>query len=145
MVRQAHRIFVFLFALPQKTPPNPCNSRKYFLSLPLEYKLLAYDDPGLGSYIEYAILHVPAKALDAYKANAHWINFKSIVAVDAGEITLTNKYTVSVYATKDGYDKSDTATLDIIGSAGAFGDLNEDGEVNVADHVELSKIILNQK
>ena len=110
MVRQAHRIFVFLFALPQKTPPNPCNSRKYFLSLPLEYKLLAYDDPGLGSYIEYAILHVPAKALDAYKANAHWINFKSIVAVDAGEITLTNKYTVSVYATKDGYDKSDTAT-----------------------------------
>lgn len=62
----------------------------------------------------------------------------------AGEITLTNKYTVSVYATKDGYDKSDTATLDIIGSAGAFGDLNEDGEVNVADHVELSKIILNK-
>ena len=67
------------------------------------------------------------------------------MAVDAGEITLTNKYTVSVYATKDGYDKSDTATLDIIGSAGAFGDLNEYGEVNVADHVELSKIILNQK
>ena len=32
-----------------------------------------------------------------------------------------------------------------MGSAGAFGDLNEDGEVNVADHVELSKIILNQK
>ena len=61
-----------------------------------------------------------------------------------GEITLTNKYTVSVYATKDGYDKSDTATLDIIGSAGAFGDLNEDGEVNVADHVELTKIIMNQ-
>ena len=62
----------------------------------------------------------------------------------AGEITLTNKYTVSVYATKDGYDKSDTATLDIIGSVGTFGDLNEDGEVNVADHVELSKIILNK-
>lgn len=62
-----------------------------------------------------------------------------------GEITLTNKYTVSVRATKTGYDDSDTATLDIVGSAGAFGDLNEDGVVNVADHVELSKIIMNQK
>lgn len=150
----------------------------------------AYENTFAGSFIEYATLHVPASAVDAYKSTAPWSNFKSFVAVDGseipetpkcatptitykngkisfscetegveyvstitagdtksfftGEITLTNKYTVSVYATKDGYDKSDTATLDIIGSAGAFGDLNEDGEVNVADHVELSNIILNQ-
>ena len=61
-----------------------------------------------------------------------------------GEITLTNKYTVTVYATKAGYDDSDTATLEIVGSAGVFGDLTGDGKVDAADHVKLSEIILKQ-
>ena len=64
------------------------------------------------------------------------------------EFTLSQKYTISVYATKNGYDNSDTVTRDIIitgdGKAIIVGDVDGDGKVNVADHVELSKIILNQ-
>lgn len=64
------------------------------------------------------------------------------------EYTLSQKYTISVYATKTGYDNSDTVTRDIIitgdGKAIIVGDVDGDGKVNVADHVELSRIILNQ-
>ncbi len=64
------------------------------------------------------------------------------------EINLSQKYTVSVYATKAGYENSDVATREIVienGQSTLFGDLNKDGKVNVADHVELSNIILNQQ
>ena len=64
------------------------------------------------------------------------------------EIQLSQKYTVTVYAIKNGYDNSETVTRDIIikgdGKAIIVGDVNNDGKVNVADHVELSKIIMNQ-
>ena len=49
--------------------------------------------------------------------------------------------TVSVYAKKAGYFNSKTVTATFTGK---FGDLNGDGEVNVADHVELSTLILGQ-
>ena len=52
--------------------------------------------------------------------------------------------TISVYASKSGYSLSDTATLTVKLSNGKLGDLNGDGEVNVADHVVLSSIILDQ-
>ena len=52
--------------------------------------------------------------------------------------------TISVYASKSGYSLSDTATLTVKLSSGKLGDLNGDGVVNVADHVELSNIILEQ-
>ena len=61
-----------------------------------------------------------------------------------GELTPTFKYNVSVYATKAGYENSDTATMEITAS-GKLGDLNSDGKVDVADHVKLSDIIMNQK
>ena len=64
------------------------------------------------------------------------------------ELTLTYKYKVTVYATKDGYENSDTATREITitenGKAVLVGDVDGDGKVNVADHVELSKIIMEQ-
>ena len=47
--------------------------------------------------------------------------------------------TISVYATKAGFDKSDTATKEI-----KNGDLNGDGNIDVSDHVELTKIIMEQ-
>ena len=107
------------------------------------------------SYIEYATLHVPASAVNAYKVADPWKNFKSIVAIDGttpetpkcakptisyengqlkmscategveyvtditdadikkhydATISLTATYTISVYATKSGYDNSETAT-----------------------------------
>ena len=51
---------------------------------------------------------------------------------------------ISVYASKSGFANSDTSTTEIVVPAGLRGDLTGDGQVNVADHVELSKIILGQ-
>lgn len=61
------------------------------------------------------------------------------------ELTPTFKYKVTVYATKSGYDKSDTAIAEIEVPGELKGDLNNDGTVNVADHVELTKIIMGQE
>ena len=60
-------------------------------------------------------------------------------------IEVKNSYTISVYATKDGYADSEVAKKSFqVAGAGKMGDLNGDNKVDVADHVELSKIILNQ-
>ena len=149
-----------------------------------------YTDNSLfeGSYIEYATLHVPASAINAYMTTAPWSGFGEIVpisgeemlkcatptisfeggkikfscetegveyfseisSVDAGnnntdEVEITGKITVKVYATKSGCVNSDTATAVIEVPGELEGDLNKDGTVNVADHVELTKIILGQE
>lgn len=49
--------------------------------------------------------------------------------------------TIYVYATKDGYQNSEVATYKL---SGLVGDVDGDGLVNVADHVKLSEIIMNQ-
>ena len=41
-----------------------------------------YSNAFEGSYIEYATLHVPSSAVNAYKAVSPWKDFKSIVAID---------------------------------------------------------------
>lgn len=68
-----------------------------------------------------------------------------------GKITLTNTYTVSVYATKNGYANSDLATMEIHptnsgegGSGlGETGDVNGDKKVDVSDIVKIVNIIMN--
>lgn len=60
------------------------------------------------------------------------------------DVVLPNA-TITVYASKSGYSLSDEATLAVKLSNGKFGDLTGDGVVNVADHVELSKIIMDTK
>ena len=139
-------------------------------------------------------LHVPAALLSTYQSIKPWKNFKSIIALESGDIPeiqkcatpvisfvngqvsitcdtegakfvsdvsvsnstyydsqfmLPKTYKVSVYATKDGYEPSDMATKEITISDGGSGqessvkgDVNGDGEVNVADHVALSDIIM---
>ena len=62
------------------------------------------------------------------------------------EIPLTMTYTVSVYATKEGYKNSDVVTkiIDLTGTAGSgvYGDVNGDGVVNAADVVKVTNIIM---
>ena len=61
------------------------------------------------------------------------------------KVTLGNTYKVSVYAAKAGYNNSDVETIEIVGTGGGIkGDLNDDGKVNVADHVVLSDIIMQK-
>ena len=73
------------------------------------------------------------------------ITGSDVKAGNGNEVGLQKKYTISVYATKEGYVDSDVAKSTFeIGGSGVFGDLTGDGVVNVADHVELSDIILNQ-
>ncbi len=59
-----------------------------------------------------------------------------------GKLQIATVYRITVYATKDGYDNSDTVTMDIDMAIGKQGDVNGDGSVNVADHVKLSEIIM---
>ena len=63
-------------------------------------------------------------------------------------VTLSQTYKVTVYATKAGYENSDVTTREIVitgnGKAVVVGDVNNDGKVNVADHVKLSDIIMNK-
>ena len=61
---------------------------------------------------------------------------------DTGVVNLGSTVTVSVSASKTGYRISDTATKTL--TISTRGDVDGDGEVNVADHVELSDIIMNQ-
>lgn len=57
-------------------------------------------------------------------------------------VQMPPSFTVSVYAVKSGYDKSDTATKQFTIASGLKGDVDGNGVVNVLDHVELSKIIM---
>ena len=64
------------------------------------------------------------------------------------EIQLSQKYKVSVYATKTNYINSDVTTreIEIKGDNKPIvvGDVDGDGKVNVADHVKLSDIIMEK-
>lgn len=65
-------------------------------------------------------------------------------SADGTEISLSNKYKVTVCAKKKGHIDSDIAEAEFVGSL-IRGDLNNDGKVDVADHVDLTKIIMGQE
>ena len=70
------------------------------------------------------------------------ITHSDVKSGDGNDVELTNTYTISVYATKNQYEKSDIATMEIKGSV-VIGDANGDGKVTVTDAVEVMDIILN--
>lgn len=77
----------------------------------------------------------------------HW-TIKNSNSKDGSGVSseLYPSFTVSVVATKEGYVSSDMETRQFDCNTGALkGDVDGNGEVNVADHVELSNIILNQQ
>ena len=65
------------------------------------------------------------------------------ISGEGNDIELQNTYIVSVYASKDGYRDSETATMELKLTA-INGDLNSDGVVNAADVVKLVNIISGQ-
>lgn len=65
-------------------------------------------------------------------------------SADGTEISLSHSYKVTVYAQKRGYIDSDEAEAEFKGSL-IRGDLNNDGKVDVADHVDFTKIIMGQE
>lgn len=88
---------------------------------------------------ENGILHFSCETSDVtYK-----YNISNALSGEGNDVSLTF-IAVSVYATKSGYENSETTTMEIT-TSGIQGDVDGNGVVNVADHVELSKIILNQK
>lgn len=59
------------------------------------------------------------------------------------KVSLTGVYKVSVYATKEGYEDSDVATLEFsMSDTGLTGDVNGDGVVDVSDYIGVANIIL---
>lgn len=55
------------------------------------------------------------------------------------KISLNQNYVISVYASKNGYEDSDPATLEI-----PHGDINGDGKVDASDTVKLVDLIMKQ-
>ena len=77
------------------------------------------------------------------------ISIPDVNEYTGNKIKLTGTYTISVYATKEGYDNSDVATREINlsgnGSSGVSGDLNGDNVVNIADVITFSNYLLRTK
>lgn len=58
------------------------------------------------------------------------------------ELEIGGTFTVSVYAVKEGFDNSDTATMTI--NMAQMGDVNADGQVSIADVTSLVNAILGK-
>ena len=61
---------------------------------------------------------------------------------NGNELAIDGNFTVSVYAVKEGYDNSDTATMTI--NMSQMGDVNADGELNAADITAVVNAILGK-
>ena len=81
---------------------------------------------------------------DTEDVKYHWsISTSNGSSGEGNSVPFTQTFVVSVYASKSGYDNSDVTTQEFSGS-GLSGDVDGNGIVNVADHVKLSSIIMNQ-
>lgn len=69
----------------------------------------------------------------------HWM--MSSPSGTSGSSSIIQPITLKVYATKSGYQNSDVTTYKF---PAVNGDVDANGVVNVADHVKLSEIIMNQ-
>ncbi len=100
-----------------------------------------------------------ANGVVSFSCDTEGVEFKSSIQVDETWFQDESRdsepltFTVSVFATKPGFYRSDVATnnftLDgythtVISNDFKQGDVNKDGKVNVGDHVKLSDLILNK-
>ena len=77
------------FGYCKKLTDVTCLAKNLSHSLSSNKGLYTYDTAFYGSDIEYATLHVPAAAIEAYKATAPWSGFKSIVSIGEDDPSLT--------------------------------------------------------
>ena len=59
-------------------------------------------------------------------------------------VPFSQTFTVTVYASKSGYDNSDIAIAEFTAAGGNIGDTNGDGVVNAADIVQIVNIIMGK-
>jgi len=69
------------------------------------------------------------------------ISASSVKSGEGVEVDFTPAYTISVYATKDGYLNSETVSREIKFSGGGTSDVNGDGIVDTQDVLEIYKYI----
>ncbi len=75
----------------------------------------------------------------------HWsINNGTNTDGKGSKVTFSPKTTVSVYASKEGYKDSDTATLVISGSGGLKGDVNNNGGIDIGDAVTIVNFLVGK-
>lgn len=60
------------------------------------------------------------------------------------DVAFSQKYTISVYASKRGYENSDTAIAEVTATVGLNGDANGDRVIDVADIVKVTNIIMGK-
>ena len=61
------------------------------------------------------------------------------------DVPFSQTFTITVFASKSGYENSETATAEITASGGKQGDMNNDGLINAADVVKLVNIIMDKE
>lgn len=70
------------------------------------------------------------------------VSFSQQQLINGNELAIGGTFTVSVYAVKEGYENSDTATTTI--NMSQMGDVNADGELNAADITAVVNAILGK-
>ena len=67
----------------------------------------------------------------------------SSIENEGSEFTPSTKYIITVYAKKDGYLDSEPVTQEI-DVRGLKGDVNDDGEVDIADAVKIVNLVVGK-
>ena len=107
-------------------------------------ELIKCATPEIGFSGGKVVFSCETKGVD-YKSEVQVADAK---AYDTSVLSAPESFVVSVFAVKKGCYRSDTAIREFSFSdakpGAKLGDLNNDGKVDVADHVKLSEIIMNQ-
>ena len=65
---------------------------------------------------------------------------------EGNDVDLSNVYEVTVYATRDQYDRSETVTVTVkVEKSDTRGDVNSDGVVDIADAVSIVNQVIGKK
>jgi len=98
------------------------------------------------SYIEYATLHVPASAIDAYKSTEPWSTFGTIEAMPEpdfvlGDVNNDGAVDISDYIGVANHILGNTPA----GFNATAADVNNDGDIDISDYIGVANIILTGK